>query len=200
MAPAGTLCTGPHCPPLARWRLPVAGVGARYGRSGHGSIDRQTLARIGGSEVPLAEPVPDGEFPIIVRPVDSQKGHGLVKLDNPAAVADYLGTRPEVAFYVAHYVEYRGADGLFRKYRIVLIDGRPYACHMAISDSWVVHYMSAGMLESAAKREEEARFFATSTMTSRGVITMPWPHRQAAGTGVRRDRLRGDPRGRAPDF
>ena len=32
---------------------------------------------------------------------------------------------------------------------------------MAISDSWVVHYMSAGMLESAAKRAEEARFFAS---------------------------------------
>ena len=32
---------------------------------------------------------------------------------------------------------------------------------MAISDSWVVHYMSAGMLQNPAKRAEEARFFET---------------------------------------
>jgi len=112
-------------------------------------IDRKTLESIGG-----------GAFPMIVRPVDSQKGHGLKKLDNPAAIVDYLKTRPENEFYLARYVDYRGPDGQFRKYRVVLIDERPYACHMAISDSWVVHYMSAGMLDSAVKRAEEASFFA----------------------------------------
>jgi hypothetical protein len=113
-------------------------------------MDRRALEGIGC----------DCTFPIIVRPVDSQKGHGLAKVDTPGAIIDYLATRPEKAFYVARYVEYRGQDGQFRKYRIVLIDRRPYVCHMAISDSWVVHYMSAGMVESASKRAEEARFFA----------------------------------------
>lgn len=115
-------------------------------------IDRPALERIGRSET---------VFPVIARPVDSQKGLGLMKLDNPDDIAGYLKTRPENAFYVAPYVDYRGPDGQFRKYRIVLIDQRPYVCHMAISDSWVVHYMSAGMLQSPAKRAEEARFFAT---------------------------------------
>jgi len=111
-------------------------------------IDRQTLKSADGFE-----------FPAIVRPVDSQKGQGLMKLDNADAIAGYLQTRPENAFYVAPYVDYSGPDGQFRKYRIVLIDGQPYACHMAISDHWVVHYISAGMRESAAKRAEEQRFF-----------------------------------------
>jgi hypothetical protein len=123
-------------------------------------IDRQTLESVGRSELPVTAFVKDGAFPIIIRPVDSQKGRGLMKLHNPSAIVDYLEARPENAFYVARYVDYRGPDGQFRKYRIVLIDERPYACHMAISDGWVVHYMSAGMLESAAKRAEEARFFA----------------------------------------
>jgi hypothetical protein len=100
-------------------------------------------------------------FPSIIRPVDSQKGHGLMKLDAPEAIAGYLKSRPENAFYVAPYVDYRGPDGQFRKYRIVLIDGRPYACHMAISDGWVVHYMSSGMLHSPVKRTAEANFFAS---------------------------------------
>jgi hypothetical protein len=123
-------------------------------------IGRRTLESIGRSEVAVTALLPDAAFPIIVRPVDSQKGHGLAKVDTPAAVLDYLETRPEDAFYVARYVEYRGPDGQFRKYRIVLIGTRPYVCHMAISDNWVVHYMSAGMVESASKRAEEARFFA----------------------------------------
>jgi hypothetical protein len=114
-------------------------------------MDRRALQGIGPC---------DCTVPIIVRPVDSQKGHGLAKVDTPGAIRDYLENRPEDAFYVARYVEYRGPDGQFRKYRIVLIDQRPYVCHMAISDSWVVHYMSAGMVESASKRAEEARFFA----------------------------------------
>ncbi len=122
-------------------------------------IGREALESVGRSEVAVTKFIPDG-FPLIVRPVDSQKGRGLIKVDSPDAVANYLEKWPDRAFYVARYVDYGGPDGQFRKYRIVLIDGRPYACHMAISDSWVVHYMSAGMVESAAKRGEEARFFA----------------------------------------
>jgi hypothetical protein len=123
-------------------------------------IDRRTLAGIGRFEKPVTAFIANGSFPLIVRPVDAQKGHGLMKIDAPDAIAGYLITRPENEFYVARYVDYRGSDGQFRKYRIVLIDERPYACHMAISDHWVVHYISAGMRESAAKRAEEARFFA----------------------------------------
>ena len=124
-------------------------------------IDRRTLEWIGRSGAALSALIPDAVVPLIIRPVDSQKGRGLMKLDTPDAIIGYLSARPEDEFYVAPYVEYRSADGQFRKYRIVLIDERPYICHMAISDSWVVHYMSAGMVESAAKRAEEARFFAT---------------------------------------
>ncbi|HEV3197046.1 MAG TPA: hypothetical protein VGZ73_04040 [Bryobacteraceae bacterium] len=123
-------------------------------------IDRPELEGVGSPELAVSTLFKDHAFPIIARPVDSQKGHGLMKLDNPAALVSYLRTRPEDEFYVARYVEYRSPDGQFRKYRIVLIDGRPYACHMAISDHWVVHYISAGMPESGAKRTEEARFFA----------------------------------------
>ena len=122
-------------------------------------IGRRTLESIGGGEVAVTAILPDGGFPVIVRPVDSQKGRGLVKAGAPGDLLDYLEARPEDAFYVARYVDYRAPDGQFRKYRIVLIDRRPYVCHMAISDSWVVHYMSAGMVESAARRAEEARFF-----------------------------------------
>jgi glutathione synthase/RimK-type ligase-like ATP-grasp enzyme len=114
-------------------------------------LDRQGLATLSGS---------DAVFPAAIRPVDSHKGKGLAKVDGPEAIPGYLAKRPEGEFYVTPYVDYRGPDGQFRKYRVVLIDGRPYACHMAISENWIVHYMSAKMLASAGKRAEEAEFFA----------------------------------------
>jgi hypothetical protein len=117
-------------------------------------VDRAGLAGIGEGEAALD----DVAFPIIARPIGSHAGEGLTKLDGPAAIAAYLQEHPEQEFYVARFVDYRGADGLFRKYRIVLIDGRPYASHMAISNDWMIHYLNAGMRESAEKRAEEARF------------------------------------------
>ncbi|HUN45490.1 MAG TPA: hypothetical protein VMU85_03170 [Stellaceae bacterium] len=117
-------------------------------------IDRAGLARIGEGEMPIE----DGRFPLIARPIGSHAGDGLTKLDAPAAVAAYLAAHPQREFYVARFIDYSSADGRFRKYRIALIDGKPYACHMGVSDHWMIHYLNAGMHESAEKRAQEARF------------------------------------------
>src|SRR5262249_16882159 len=61
----------------------------------------------------------------------------------------------------SRFVDYASADGLFRKYRIVFVEGRPYACHMAIADRWDIWYLNAGMSESASKRLEEQTFMRT---------------------------------------
>jgi len=121
-------------------------------------IDRADLDAIGADEASLAAHLPDGAFPLIVRPVGSHAGLGLQKLDAPAAIETYLAERPEAQFYISRFVDYSGADGLFRKYRIVFIAGQPFACHMAISEQWMIYYLNANMKESAAKRGEEAHF------------------------------------------
>ena len=99
-------------------------------------------------------------FPLLVRPIASHAGAGLAKLDDAASIPAYLAERDEDRFYVTPFVDYAGPDGLFRKQRIVLIKGRPFIAHMAISERWMVHYLNAGMTESAEKRAEEARFMA----------------------------------------
>ena len=123
-------------------------------------VSRESLERVGRGELPLAALLEDGVFPIIARPLDSQGGKDLAKLDGPAAIADYLRTAAEGEFFISRFVDYNGLDGLFRKYRVVLIAGRPYACHMGISTHWMIHYVNADMDASAAKRDEEARFMA----------------------------------------
>jgi hypothetical protein len=123
-------------------------------------IDRQALERVGQGSMAIAAVIEDGVFPVIVRPVDSHAGRGLARLDGPSAVADYLSGTAEDEFFISRFVDYRGADGLFRKYRIVLIEGRPFICHLAISAHWMIHYLNAGMAESRDKRDEEARCMA----------------------------------------
>jgi glutathione synthase/RimK-type ligase-like ATP-grasp enzyme len=98
----------------------------------------------------------DVAFPMIVRPVDSHAGTDLQKVEGAAALRDYLAAHPAGEFYLAPFIDYSGPDGQFRKYRIVLIDGAPFICHLAISSHWMVHYLNAGMDDSAAKRAEEA--------------------------------------------
>lgn len=125
-------------------------------------IGRETLARLGHEEHFLSAVLEDGAFPLIVRPVGSHAGQGLTKLNNLASVAGYLDAMPEEEeFYLSRFVDYSGADGLFRKYRIAIIDGRPFVCHMAVSEHWMIHYLNAGMAESAEKRAEEAHCMAT---------------------------------------
>ncbi|MFL9924038.1 pyridoxal-dependent decarboxylase [Herbaspirillum lusitanum] len=107
---------------------------------------------------PLNDFLSDGEWPLIVRPLTSHAGHGLEKLNGPQDIAPYLASQPGVQqFFISRFIDYSSADGQFRKYRIVLIKGEPFLCHMAISSHWMIHYLNAGMTESEAKRKEEER-------------------------------------------
>ncbi|MBL6986507.1 MAG: RimK family alpha-L-glutamate ligase [Methylobacter sp.] len=121
-------------------------------------IDRQTLEQIAYQKLPLTDILADGQFPIIVRPVDSHAGRDLDKIEDTDSLIHYLQNMPNDEFYASRFVNYRGQDGLFRKYRIVLIDGKPFICHVGISEHWMIHYLNAGMSESAEKRAEEERF------------------------------------------
>ena len=67
----------------------------------------------------------------------------------------------EHEFFVSRFVDYADDDGLFRKYRIAVVDGRPYACHMAIADRWDIWYLNADMAFSESKRREEENFMRT---------------------------------------
>jgi glutathione synthase/RimK-type ligase-like ATP-grasp enzyme len=108
----------------------------------------------------LSRYLEDGAYPIIVRPVDSHAGHGLDKIADADALNHYLQIHTDSEFYVSRFIDYRGHDGLFRKYRIVLIAGRPFICHLGISEHWMIHYLNAGMAENADKRAEEAAVMA----------------------------------------
>jgi hypothetical protein len=118
--------------------------------------DRNTLQLVADGSVGLPLLLPQADYPIIVRPAGSHAGQGLEKVEDRAGFASYLRGRPEPIFCLTSFVDYSGPDGLFRKQRIALIDGRAYPSHWATSEHWMVHYLSAGMTEHAERRAEEA--------------------------------------------
>jgi hypothetical protein len=121
-------------------------------------ISRDTLEQMARGELDIGQLLNGDHFPIIVRPLGSHAGHGLRKIASIDDIPDYLHAVPSDEFYVARFVDYRSDDGQFRKYRIILIDGKPFISHMGISKHWMIHYLNAGMAENAEKRDEEKRF------------------------------------------
>lgn len=122
-------------------------------------IARQAL-QLAARGIAHADALASVGFPLLLRPVDSHAGHDLFKIDDRAQLLDKLAAMAGAEFFVTPFVDYRSADGWFRKYRVILIDGKPFGCHMGISSHWMIHYANAGMAESADKRREEAQFLA----------------------------------------
>jgi hypothetical protein len=122
---------------------------------------RQDLARVAAGAAPSSVLGAGCDFPFIVRPCGTHAGIGMEKIGSAAELEAYLPTQAEDAFYVTDFVDYAGRDGLFRKYRVVFIGGRPFLSHMAVSPRWMVHYLNAEMAENAANRAEEAQAMAT---------------------------------------
>jgi hypothetical protein len=124
-------------------------------------VTREQLSGLSHSTLTFDDIAAGLAFPLIVRPRGSHAGSGLAKIDDRATMARYLAERQEQECFIARFVDYSDSDGLFRKYRIVFVDGRPYACHMAIADRWDIWYLNAGMAACADKRLEEETFMRT---------------------------------------
>jgi hypothetical protein len=125
------------------------------------AVTREQLSQLPPPADAFHDIAADLAFPLIVRPRGSHAGAGLAKLDDHDAIKCYLDARPEPEFFVARFIDYSSEDDLFRKYRIVFIDGWPYACHMAIADRWDIWYLNAGMSVDTTKRIEEEIFMQT---------------------------------------
>jgi len=69
-------------------------------------------------------------------------------------------TLPGIELLVIEYLDGRGADEMYRKYRVLFIGGKLYPLHLAISPRWKVHYFSADMADRPDHRAEEAIFLS----------------------------------------
>lgn len=145
-------------------------------------VDRATLGAIAGGTHPISDAFPGCRLPVILRPLDSHGGHGLARIDSLAEIDAYLATEADTHFYLSNFIDYSGPDGLFRKLRVALIDGRPFACHMGVSSHWMIHYVNAGMYEDAAKRGRGAGSSVKASPASQRAMPRRWPPFTSAHT------------------
>ncbi len=103
-------------------------------------------------------------FPVLIRPVSSHAGNQLKCVADRAALDAYVRIAgADTAYYVTRFVDYASLDGLYRKYRIVFVDGVAYPVHLAIHTDWAVWYYNAKMEDHPDRRAEEARFMLDMT-------------------------------------
>ncbi|AYG58106.1 ATP-grasp domain-containing protein [Rhizobium jaguaris] len=118
-------------------------------------VPREDLVAVGAGIKTLDECAPGLSFPLVVRPISTHAGNGMERITDILGLAAWLATQPAPELYVAPFIDFRGPDGLYNKQRVVFIEGKAFASHMALSEHWIVHYLSAGMAESPAKRAVE---------------------------------------------
>jgi glutathione synthase/RimK-type ligase-like ATP-grasp enzyme len=131
----------------------------------------QRLAGIAGCVVPrttrmagaaLADAAVRAAFrlPLLVRVAGTHGGDDFDKFDNWDAIAAFVSGNLGADYYLIDYVDYRSADGFFRKYRVIFVDGDILPYHLAIHDDWKVHHFRTDMANHAWMRQEEERFLA----------------------------------------
>jgi hypothetical protein len=105
-------------------------------------------------------------FPLLLRSPGHHTGNHFAWVETPADLDAVCETLPGQELLAIAYLDGRGADGMYRKYRVLFIGGTLYPLHLAISPNWKVHYFSADMNERPDHRAEEERFLTNM----RGVV------------------------------
>ncbi|MDH3583369.1 MAG: tetratricopeptide repeat protein [Phycisphaerae bacterium] len=99
-------------------------------------------------------------LPALVRPLGSSTGIGLEKISSIPALQDRIDRLGGRTINLCPFVDFASPDGLYRKYRVFVIDGNVLPEHCVICDDWNVHSSSRMKLmrASATLRQEEQRF------------------------------------------
>ncbi len=118
-------------------------------------LPKAVLSGVGAAQQIAAQGL---SFPLLLRSPGFHTGRHFVRVETPDGLTAKADALPGSELMVMDYIDCTGPDGLARKYRVMMIDGRLYPLHMAASREWKVHYFTAAMRDDARLQAEEARF------------------------------------------
>jgi tetratricopeptide (TPR) repeat protein len=95
------------------------------------------------------------DYPILLRALGFHTGRFFVRVERAEDLPAALEGMPSETVVAIQYLDGRGSDGKYRKFRAIMVDGQLFPLHLAISKDWKVHYGSAQMTEPAHRAEEE---------------------------------------------
>jgi hypothetical protein len=121
------------------------------------ALRRETLA---ASDAVAALEAQGFAFPLLLRVPGFQTGRHFVRVDGADALPAALAQLPGDRLLAIECLDARGADGRFRKYRVMFVEGRLYPLHLATSAAWKVHFFTAAMAGQPDARAADAAFLA----------------------------------------
>lgn len=115
---------------------------------------------LAGIEGPAALSRHGFKFPLLLRSPGFHMGQHFIRVEAATELAAAVAELPGDELIAIEYLDARGADGDWRKFRVMIVDGQLYPLHLAISENWKIHYFSADMANRPDHRAEDARFLA----------------------------------------
>ena len=104
-----------------------------------------------------------GSRVMLARPVGTHGGDDFEMFEDVAMLPAFLAQRPDTDHYLIEYIDYRSADGNFRKYRFIFVDGQILPYHLAIGSHWKLHHDSTDMASQPWTQQEELAFLTDPT-------------------------------------
>ncbi len=99
-------------------------------------------------------------WPVLLRPPGAHGSLGLIKVD---AEAELAPRESRGGWLVSDFHDFRSADGLWRKYRVISVGGKLFRRHLIIGDQWnITGAARAFMVGKPALIDEEKAFLAAS--------------------------------------
>lgn len=78
-------------------------------------------------------------LPCIFRPVGGHNSRGITLIKEPSDVDELECFAFDGRdYYISEFYDCRDSDGLYRKFRVIYVDGKIYPRHLFVSDNWCV--------------------------------------------------------------
>ncbi len=119
-----------------------------------------TRALLSGAQAATALARHGFVFPLLLRSPGFHTGRNFVLVNEVGALLKAINTLPGDELLAIEYLDARGRDGNVRKYRAMIVDGKIYPMHLAISGQWKVHYFTADMADNLEHRTHDAAFLS----------------------------------------
>lgn len=96
--------------------------------------------------------------PFLLRCPGFHNGRYFSRVERGADLPATLRSLPGDSFIALQFLDARGVDGKTRKYRVMMIDGKLYPLHAAVSHDWKIHFATADMADFPDHRAEDKAF------------------------------------------
>jgi Tetratricopeptide repeat len=99
-------------------------------------------------------------FPLLLRAPGFHTGLHFFRVGDLRELVSAVERIPGDDVWLIEQLDARDVNGMYRKLRVMMIDGRLYPLHLAISKDWKVHYFRADMADSPKNRLVDGEFLS----------------------------------------